>query len=149
MIQRIQSLWLLLITALMALCFFLPLMWFSHEGNQVMLHALNLRVDGVVIGNTPIYFSLLMGAATLLPLITLFLYKRRMLQIRLCAAEAVLLVGVAAMEAMLYWGPQNTLDKGSLMPAAILPLACLLFVWLAARAILRDELLVRSLDRIR
>nr|WP_302316150.1 DUF4293 family protein [uncultured Alistipes sp.] len=30
-----------------------------------------------------------------------------------------------------------------------LPVVCLVFVWLAARAILHDELLVRAADRIR
>lgn len=149
MIQRVQSLWLLLLTALMALQFFLPLMWFTHEGEQVVLYTLNLRVGEFVIGSTPLYFILLVGLAALLPLVTLFLFKNRMLQVRLCAAEAVLLIGVAAMEAMLFWGPQNTLDRGALMPASFIPLASLLFVWLAARAIMRDELLVRSLDRIR
>ncbi len=149
MIQRIQSLWLLLITLLMGTLFFLPLMWFSGEGEQLYLYALHLRMGDVVIGRSPIYLPLLIALATLLPLVTLFLFKRRMLQIRLCAAEAVLLVGVAAMEAMLYFGPQNTLEGGALMPASFIPLAALLFVWLAVRAIFKDELLVRSLDRIR
>lgn len=34
-------------------------------------------------------------------------------------------------------------------PAIALPLVCLLFTWLALRAIFRDEMLVRSLNRIR
>ena len=34
-------------------------------------------------------------------------------------------------------------------PAIVLPLVCLLFAYLAARAIFRDELLVRAADRIR
>ena len=33
--------------------------------------------------------------------------------------------------------------------AIVLPLVCLLFAYLAARAIFRDELLVRAADRIR
>ncbi len=149
MLQRIQTLHLLVISALCGLMFFLPLMWFAHEGDQVSMTALGLMVEDTTIGRTPIYLPILLGAATLLPLVTIFLFKRRMLQIRLCAVEAVLLIGVAAMEAMLYFGPQNTLDAGALQPASFAPVAALLFVWLAARAIFRDELLVRSLDRIR
>ena len=34
-------------------------------------------------------------------------------------------------------------------PAIVLPLVCLLFAYLAARAVFRDELLVRAADRIR
>ena len=40
-------------------------------------------------------------------------------------------------------------DFQGLKPVAALPLVGVLFAWLAARAIFRDELLVRSLDRIR
>lgn len=149
MLQRIQSLHLLVVAALSGVMFFLPLMWFANEGEQVYMTALHLLVGDAVIGKTPIYLPILMGAATLLPLLTIFLFKRRMLQVRLCAVEAVLLFGVLAMEAMLYFGPQNSLDAGALQPASFAPVAALLFVWLAARAILRDELLVRSLDRIR
>ncbi len=149
MLQRIQTLHLLVVAALSGVMFFLPLMWFANEGDQVYMTALKLLVADVAIGSTPIYLPILIGAATLLPLVTLFLFKRRMLQIRLCAVEAVLLVGILAMEAMLYFGPQNSLDAGALQPASFAPVAALLFLWLAARAIFRDELLVRSLDRIR
>ncbi len=148
MIQRIQSLYLLLIAALIGVMFCHPLMWFATEGNQLYLHALELTLNGVKVGDTPLYFPILLALAALLPLVTILLFKRRMLQIRLCAAEAVLLVGVLAMEAMLYWGPQ-ALDTGGLQPASFAPVAGLLLVWLAARAIFKDELLVRSLDRIR
>lgn len=149
MLQRIQTLHLLVVAALCGVMFFLPLMWYANGADQLTLTALSLQVAGQQVGSTPIYLPLLLGAATLLPLVTILLYKRRMLQIRLCAVEAVLLIGLLAMEAMLYFGPQNSLDAGALQPASFAPLAALLFVWLAARAIFRDELLVRSLDRIR
>ncbi len=98
----------------------------------------------------PYYLSVLLSLTCALPLVTIFLFRRRMLQIRLCAAEAVLLVGSAVMEAMIYWGPLGSRGGSSaLLPASFAPLAALFFVWLAARAIFRDEVLVRSLDRIR
>lgn len=148
MIQRIQSLYLLILSALIGVMFCHPLMWFPFEGKQLFLQALELTLEGAKVGDTPIYFPILLAASALLPLITILLFKRRMLQIRLCAVEAVLLFGILAMEAMLYWGPQ-TLETGGLQPASFAPVAGLLLVWLAARAIFKDELLVRSLDRIR
>ena len=44
---------------------------------------------------------------------------------------------------------KNFIDERGLKPVAALPLVGVLFAWLAARAIFHDELLVRSLDRIR
>ncbi len=149
MIQRIQSVYLLVVAALCGVMFFTDLMWYGVEGKQLYLSALQLTCEGEVLGSTPIYFPILLGAATLLPFVTIFLFKRRMLQIRFCAVEMVLLVGCLAMEAMLYWGKQGDFTAGALTPAAFLPLVSLLLVWLAARAIFKDEMLVRSLDRIR
>lgn len=148
MIQRIQTLYLLLAAILCGLIFFLPLMWFGFEGEQLLLGALTIQRGGVQVADVPLYFPILLGAATLLPLLTLLLFKRRVLQLRLCAVEGVLLFGLLAMEAMLYWGPR-TFERGSLMPASFLPIAALFFVVLAAKGIFKDEMLVRSLSRIR
>lgn len=150
MIQRIQTLYLLLATALAAVTLCVPLMWTAVDGEQIRLGAFFITSGGETIGRTPYYLSVLLALTCALPLVTVFLFKRRMLQIRLCAAEAVLLVGSAVMEAMIFWGPLGSRgDNAALLPASFAPLAALFFVWLAARAIFRDELLVRSLDRIR
>lgn len=151
MIQRIQSLYLLAAAALAAVTLCAPLMWTADGGAQIYLAAFSITSGGETIGATPCYLPILLSLCCLLPLVTLFLYKNRMLQIRLCAAEAVLLIGSVVMESMIYWGPLGSRSGGSssLLPASFAPLAALFFVWLAARAIFRDELLVRSLDRIR
>ena len=77
-----------------------------------------------------------------------------LLQLRLCAVELVLLLGAVAMEAIYYYLSYRVFadmefHTQGMRPAIALPAVCLLFGYLAARAILRDELLVRSLDRIR
>ena len=150
MIQRIQTLYLLLVSALVGAALCAPLMWGVTEGERFDLAAFTITAGSEVLGTTPRYLPILLILACALPLVTILLYKRRMLQIRLCAAEAVLLVGSAAMEAMIFWGPWGSrCESASLCPASFAPLAALFFVWLAARAIFRDELLVRSLDRIR
>lgn len=150
MIQRIQSLYLLVAVALMATTLCTPLMWTAASGEQIHLSAFAITSGDEVVCPTPHYLPILLILACALPFITIFLFKRRMLQIRLCAAEAVLLIGCALMEAMIFWGPLGSRgESSSLLPASFAPLAALFFVWLAARAIFRDELLVRSLDRIR
>ena len=87
-------------------------------------------------------------------LVVIFLDNRRLLPIRLCVAEAVLLVGAVVMEGIFYflgWRVFSVLavHTQGFKPAIALPLVCLLFVYLAARAIFHDELMVRAADRIR
>ena len=150
MIQRIQTLYLLAVAALAAVTLCTPLMWTAVEGEQIRLGAFFITSGDGTVARTPYYLSVLLSLTCALPLVTIFLFRRRMLQIRLCAAEAVLLVGSAVMEAMIYWGPLGSRGGSSaLLPASFAPLAALFFVWLAARANFRDEVLVRSLDRIR
>ena len=88
-------------------------------------------------------------------LVTIFLFKRRMLQVRLCAVEIVLLLGCIAFEAIYFWlsGANALADIGvehrHFGWAAIMPIVSLVFVALAAKATFKDEITVRSFDRIR
>lgn len=154
MIQRIQTLYLLVITALLAVTLFARLAWFGGEGSEFGLYAFALKdAEGAVLHST-VYLGILLSLAAVVPLVTIFLYRRRMLQIRLCVVEMVLLVGSAVMEGIYYYLgsrvvsdlPFHTQGVGV---AIALPVVSLLFAWLAARAIFRDELLVRGADRIR
>lgn len=154
MIQRIQSIYLLLVAALMAVTLFAPLAWFASEAGEFRLFAFALRDEAGESVQSTLYMGVLLALACALPLVTLFLFKRRLLQIRLCVVEMVLLLGAAAMEAVYYflsWRVFSDLifHTQGFRPAIALPLVCLLFAWLAARAILRDELMVRAADRIR
>ncbi|WP_295961201.1 DUF4293 domain-containing protein [uncultured Alistipes sp.] len=154
MIQRIQTLYLLIVTALMAVTLFVPLAWFAGDAGQFGLYAFSLKTSGGEAVQSTVYMGILLVLACVLPLITLFLFKHRLLQIRLCVVEMVLLVGSAAMEAVYYflsWRVFSDLafHTQGFKPAIALPLVCLLFVYLAARAVFRDELMVRAADRIR
>ncbi len=154
MIQRIQTLYLLVVAALLAVMFFAPLAWFAGEAGEFELHAFALEtVEGETLHST-VYLGILLAAALLLPVITVFLYRRRLLQIRLCCVEMVLLLGVLAMEGAYYYLGRRAFSElafhtQGFKPAIALPLVSLLFVVLAAKAIFRDELLVRDADRIR
>lgn len=154
MIQRIQTLYLLLVTILSAVMLFVPLAWFGGSGEDFTLGAFALKsADGEVLHST-VYLGILLVLSTVLPLVTIFLYRRRMLQIRLCVVEMVFLVGCALMEGIYYYlGSRLVSDlpmaAHGIRAAIVLPVVNLLFAWLAVRAIFRDELLVRSTDRIR
>lgn len=149
MIQRIQTLYLLIVAALMAVTLFAPLAWFVLEGEELTLYAFVLESASGEVVRPPVWTGILLALACALPLVVIFLFRRRLLQIRLCVAEMVLLAGAEAMLAVSYFWGHGVTDFQGLKPAVALPLVCLLFTWLALRAIFKDELLVRSLNRIR
>lgn len=154
MIQRIQTLYLLVAGILMGLTLCLPLAWFGSDAGTFELRAFALEsLDGAVRQSTW-YMGVLQAAACVLPLITIFLYRRRLLQIRLCAVAMVLMLGVVAMEAIYYFlcarlFAEFAFHTQGFRPAIALPIVGLFFMYLAARAIFRDELMVRAADRIR
>ena len=154
MIQRIQTLYLLIIAALMAVTLFSGLAWFAGDAGEFGLYAFGLKTaEGELVQST-VYMGVLLALACALPLVTIFLFRRRLLQIRLCVVEMVLLLGSLVMEGVYYflsWRVFSdlTFHTQGFKPAIVLPLVCLLFAYLAARAIFRDELLVRAADRIR
>ncbi len=155
MIQRIQSLYLLVVTALMAVTLFCPIAKFNVEGEEVILSAFGVSDTVGVLSSMPVWMGVMLAASTLLPLITIFLFKRRMLQIRLCGVEVALLVGDIALMAFyiyrLYANFFENIEWSNLIIGVpvVMPIASIVLTVLALRATLRDELLVRSLDRIR
>ena len=152
MIQRIQTLYLLLAAALMSLTLFLPLATIMQGGNELVVKAFTLSgVEGFE-GSLPLYLGAFLAVTTALLLVIIFLFKKRLLQIRLCVSAIVLLLGSAILIGLYCYRLCDilagdlifTLGFASLMPVvAIIPVA------LAIRCIARDEALVRSLDRIR
>ncbi|MBQ2240198.1 MAG: DUF4293 domain-containing protein [Alistipes sp.] len=152
MIQRIQTLYLLLATALMACTLFMPIAHVSTAQGELVLQAFKPFGSEMAFGWL---FAALFILATLLPLVTIFLFKYRKRQVGLCAAEGVLQLGAVVVILLFYWLiipdilQDFTILSKSLGWAFIMPVAALIPTFLAGRAIFRDEVLVRSLDRIR
>ncbi|MBE6198088.1 MAG: DUF4293 family protein [Rikenellaceae bacterium] len=153
MIQRIQTLYLLLAAVLMSLTLFLPLATIVSGADEIVVKAFSVDISSVGFdAPLPIYMGVLLSVATLLPLITIFLYKRRLAQIRLCVSEIVLLVGAAAFVALYCYRLCDILTDYLIFTlgfAALMPVVAIIPMVLAIRAIAKDEALVRSLDRIR
>lgn len=152
MIQRIQTLYLVVATILMAMTFIFPIAEFHIEGVDFTLSAFSL--SGGNQSESTFWMGLLLAMATAVPLVTIFLFKRRTLQIRLCAVEAVLLLGSLAFIVLYYWLSNRffagyNIEHKQFGWSAIMPVMALILDILAARAIFKDEVLVRSLDRIR
>ncbi len=152
MIQRIQTLYLLAIVALMAAALFTPLAYFVAGVEEYKLFAYSLK--GEQSEFSTIYMGLILTLATIVPLVNIFLYKNRQLQIRLCAIELVLLIGSLAFIAIYYYLSNRMFAELAFHTqgfriAIVFPLVAIILDYLAMRAIFHDEMLVRSLDRIR
>ena len=152
MIQRIQTLYLLLATAMMSLTLFLPLATIVYGGNELVLKAFTVSgVEGIGMP-LPIYLGLLLAATTALLLVIIFIYKKRLVQIRLCVSAIVLLLGSAALIGLYCYRLCDILTSELVFTlgfASLMPVVAIIPVVLAIRGIARDEALVRSLDRIR
>ena len=154
MIQIIQTVYLAVATLLMALSLILPIAVFQVSGGEYELGAFSLHNDAESITYPVIWMGIILAAATVLPLLIIFLFKNRTLQIRLCAVEVVLLLGSFAFMGIFYFC-SDTIFDGLIIQneyfgmGAIMPILSAILIVLAARAIFKDEVLVRSLDRIR
>ncbi|MDD4631302.1 MAG: DUF4293 domain-containing protein [Proteiniphilum sp.] len=150
MLQRIQTLFLLLAAAAMLVASVTPLAFFIYEGDKVTLEAMGVYLDGTLNDSTWGQFALGM-VSSVLSLITVFLYKQRMLQIRLSVFNVLLMIGF-----YLYFGfiiykllPMETLEFQKVGVGIIMPMIALILTILAIRNIGADEALIRSLNRLR
>ncbi len=150
MIQRIQSLYLLLSVVLSTVCLARPVGHFltADSEHYATLYNLWLSLDRGGHIFSPWALFALLCIASALTFIAIFLFKTRALQMRVTSLCMLLLVGYYvffAIFAYLYSG------DGSFRPtlSAALPVVSLVLDYLAFRATLHDEQLIRSLDRLR
>jgi len=135
MIQRIQTLWLLI--AAVATFLTLKFSFFSGtiaDGSFQELNALK-------------YIPILLLTATtgVLSAVTIFLYKNRKLQFRLNLAALV----ISLLTIYLYYRQTLDFTQGNYNLTAIFSLVVPVFLILSARGIYKDEKLIKSLDRLR
>lgn len=152
MIQRIQTLYLALALIITGLLFTMDLAQLANETGLF-----TLTVDGIYSVNEtnamvmPAYALMALLITNLLLLfVTIFLYKKRILQIRLCGMGLALLAGLSGM--IYYWGKTAAKELGAELSfswAIVLPIIAMVLVFLAMKAIGKDEALIRSIDRIR
>ena len=150
MIQRIQTLYLLLVVILGTfLCFFSPVQFLMPEGTEyIPLMSFDKWALGVITLAIPLF-----------ALVNIFLFKKRLLQARLNIMNVVLCLGYYAMLALyvtyIVKGRELLADT-SLQGAgwylsvwAAIPLVNIVLTMMATRRILKDEALVRAADRLR
>lgn len=147
MIQRIQTVFILLAGLLAATLYKFKLADLSVNNDLLQFYAKGIFNDkNLVFDGLPV--MILIGFIVILHLAVLFLYKKRILQIRMLVFSLILSLGLFGMFFYFTYAGFDGAKIAFKVPVAF-PVVVAILDWLAIRAIGRDEALVRSLDRIR
>jgi len=141
MIQRIQSLWLIIV----AITAFATSRLVLFEGSLPNGTILPFNFASSLI------LSIIIIALGILALICLFLFKNRKLQFKLSVFGLIFSIGFLFLEYFMVedFKKDHSIMTGSYELGALLPVLMIVFFFLAARGIYRDEKLIKSMDRLR
>ncbi|MCW3804706.1 DUF4293 domain-containing protein [Plebeiibacterium marinum] len=153
MIQRIQTIFLLIAFAFGLSMFFTSQIEYTAE----TIYALSFKGINAIDASEStksiptIALSILLFLTPAVSFISIFLFKNRMVQIRLCAANIGLLIGTTGL--IYYFGSVGLKELNaqslSYSVTMVFPIAGAILNFLALRAIGKDEALIKSMDRIR
>ncbi|WP_150451948.1 DUF4293 domain-containing protein [Arenibacter lacus] len=136
MIQRIQTLYLIVVIILGAVLPFFVNLWSDAAGNE-------LYADNAV------FVSLAFYGSAVLALVAIMMYKNRKNQFVMNRLNMILnlfLLGFFVYRSLNLSGETSVSEKGIGM---LIPVFSIVFLVLANRAIKKDEDLVKSVDRLR
>lgn len=152
MIQRIQTVYLLIVTALLITAMCLPVGIFTGINGSVsefMNQGVFMEAEPGSDSSPWGMFAILLLSA-IISLATIFLYKNRMLQIRMTVFNTIILIGYYLTFIVFMLVLQQRLEASyHLSWGLCLPLIAIILNYLAIRAIGKDEVLVKAADRLR
>jgi hypothetical protein len=149
MLQRVQTLYLLgaVILFIIMMCF--P-MGYLHTVNSQVFPFWTIGVPGKLGFHYTLTIFIILLLSALCELITIFLFKNRVLQMRLTIFNIVLQVGFyIAVAAYLLIFKNDFNATFSVYFTLFLPLVTIFFNIMAFRKIHKDEALIRSLNHLR
>ena len=153
MIQRIQTFYLLVVVILSGFSLFTPVADFISEQH---LYTLNYKGLMVLENNQSVCFlntwplTVINSIILIIALVSIFLYKKRIRQIRLNVLNGLLMAGYYVLFFMYIWAAKERLNVDiTFHVVASFHLVNIILTFLAIRAIGKDEALVRSIDRLR
>lgn len=157
MIQRIQSIYLLVSIVLTILFAFLTFANFDVNGSMYYMKVMGLYYQDTsdVLFEAPnMTLSAVVFFSMLLTISAIFNFKKRTIQIRLVTLSIIAhfaSVGLVffALSTLPEGILEGTLPQVNYTFASFLPIASVVFLVLALRGIKKDEKLIKSLDRIR
>jgi len=144
MIQRIQSVYWLLVIILTGLLFFVPLFNYGTGDNISAFTTFNCTL-----------LSIAGGLVIAISVLAIFLFKNRSLQIKLGYLNLISLLASHMFVWVHYYfltqgeAPATAGDAVSILPWVALPTVAFVFNLLAIKGVKRDEKLVKSVDRLR
>ena len=156
MIQRKQTVFLLLSAIALGLLFYFPLATFIGDKDSLILYV--YKIVSLVpdhAPDVPTYFLMPLLSLNilmiLLSVVTVFMFKNRLRQLNFVRINLILLL---IMIAVFFFYDVNVLEEVSggvvqYETGAYFPLIAFIFFILAYRGIMSDERLIRSADRLR
>ena len=151
MIQRKQTLFLLLSVFSSIALVIIPSNYLNVNGSTFGVSVFSLYTQKLT-GSIWHYAGMILDTATFaLALVTIFLYKQRVLQVKLCFALMLLQLGVTLIVSLcsMVIKTDNILSIENSGIASIIGVIGMMSAYLAARYIKKDIELLKSADRIR
>jgi len=153
MLQRPQSLFLLLVAVLAILLLTGPLAMLSLDGVSYLLTHSGLTVsDGTQLELATWPMTTLFIAAAALALFNIFSYRNRIRQMRIAIFLIFLFAGMIGMILYYVYAAKGVLQEEAAVLyrwRVVIPPISAILTYMAFRRIRRDELLVKAYDRIR
>ena len=153
MIQRVQSLYLLIAIVVAIVTLFVPLMSVVNTEGVRLVTFTGIACDTALpemAGHHPWSISLFSFLSILCPIVSMFLFKHRKKQV--VWADLTVVSNALCLLAIAYTGFEaNDILQGSINPelCSLLPLVSIVAAIMARKGIRHDEALVRAADRIR
>lgn len=138
MIQRQQTLWLLL----SGVCSFLTFQFPFYTGNRMEN---NMSTFAEMEAGSNFFLLVLTAVLILVALVGIFLFKDRKTQLKVAMAGILL----SAVLLLLYFLQVKNFEKGNFALTSVFAVAIPIGYIMAARGIWKDEKLVKSLDKLR
>ncbi|MBC8005280.1 MAG: DUF4293 domain-containing protein [Verrucomicrobia bacterium] len=147
MIQRIQTVYLIISAILLGLLFLIPFAEIAKEGMVYLFDFRGITLDGSLRENG-FSISILIGIIIALHGVAILSFKNRIRQIRLLVLSILLMLGLFG---MFFFFTYYSFDNAqiSFKISIVFPVVAMILDYLAIRAIGKDEALIRSIDRIR
>jgi len=150
MIQRIQSVWLLVAALLSMLLFVFNIVTITYDGTGSEINQsfklLGFGVQGYLLAALAIVL-------VALPLIAIFMFKNRKKQILMTVLAMVLNFGFVAFSVMsissFTTSHTPAVTGSSYGMGAFVPVVTVIFLFMAIRGMRKDDKLVKSADRLR
>ncbi|MCP4457849.1 MAG: DUF4293 domain-containing protein [Cytophagales bacterium] len=159
MIQRIQSVFMLIMALVMLSMLFMPI-WEKENLDTKDLVSLNAfyltytqgPVQEIVAQKSTIYISILVFLSAGVSIFSIFQYKKRLMQIKLGSLNSLLVMGVVLCCVIFTNKGAEMMSPdiaGEYKIGFFIPIIALIFNSLSNRFIRRDEKLIQSANRMR